>query len=107
VCAASLKWGAHIAPSDRAGSCSPGGDIAPLEVVDTVELGMLQALAELGPAACATCCRKEGAVSYRYSVRDSVLRECGFWPGRAARISELLDVAFAMALDALRPADLA
>ena len=85
-----------------------GTDVAPLEVVDTVELGMLQALAEQGgPSMREVFAGKEHAAFHRSSVRDYVLRECGYKPGRSARTSELLDRAFGLAMDALRPADVA
>lgn len=85
-----------------------GADVAPLEVVDTVELGLLQALAEQGgPSMRDVLAGKERAVFHRSSVRDYLLLECAVQPRRATRVSQLLDRAFRMAMDALRPADVA
>lgn len=50
---------------------------------------------------------KERAVFYRASVRDYLLRDCGYHPRRAARIDELMHRALSPALDALRPQDAA
>jgi hypothetical protein len=85
-----------------------GTDVAALEVVDTVELAMLQALAEQGgPSMRDVLASKEKAVFYRASVRDYLLRESSHQPGRAARISELMRKTFGIAVDALQPPDAA
>ena len=81
-----------------------GADVAPLEVVDTVELAMLQALTEQGgPSMRDVLAGKERAVFYRASVRDYLLRECAYQPRRATRVAELMHRALGVALDALRP----
>jgi hypothetical protein len=85
-----------------------GADVAALEVVDTVELAMLQALAEQGgPSMRDVLAGKEKAVFFRASVRDYLLRECGYQPGRAAQTDVLMRKAFGIAVDALRPPDAA
>jgi hypothetical protein len=81
-----------------------GPDVAPLEGVDTVELAMLEALADTGDRACATCSpARSTPCPHRMGVRDHLLRECGHQPHRPKRMQELLDKAWEPALEALEP----
>jgi hypothetical protein len=76
-------------------------DTAPLEVVDTVELSMLQAVAEqYGITMRDVLAGKAEARLFRTSVRDYLLRECGYQPRRPDRIAELMLTAHAMVLSA-------
>jgi len=79
-------------------------DIAPLEVVDTVELAMLEGLAEQGgPSMRDVLAAKERAVFHRMGLRDYLLQEARLRPRRTQRVQELMDKAWEPALDTLRP----
>jgi hypothetical protein len=81
-----------------------GNDVAPLEVVDIVELEMLEGLTERGgPSLRDILAGKEKGMFFRSSVRDYVLVERGLNPAHSQRVSTLLGKAMDPALDALRP----
>jgi hypothetical protein len=81
-----------------------GADIAPLEVVDTVELEMLEGLAESGgPGLRDVLAGKAHATLFRNSVRGYLTRECRFNIARSQRLSELVDKAWEPAREALPP----
>jgi len=69
---------------------------------------MMQALAEQGgPSMRDLFAGKERAVFFRASVRDYLLRDCGYQPRRATRVGELMHKALGPALEALRKPDAA
>jgi hypothetical protein len=81
-----------------------GNDVAPLEVVDIIELEMLEGITEQGgPSLRDILAGKERAVFFRSSVRDYLLVERGLNPAHSQRVSTLLERALDPALDALRP----
>jgi hypothetical protein len=81
-----------------------GDDVAPLEVVDIIELEMLEGITEQGgPSLRDVLAGKERAVFFRSSVRDYLLVERGLNPAHSQRVSALLEKALDPALDALRP----
>jgi hypothetical protein len=85
-----------------------GGDVAPLEVVDTIELEMLEGLAEHGgPSMRDVLASKERGVFFRTSMRDFLLVECGLRPRRTQRVSRLMNAAIDPALRELEPPDAA
>jgi hypothetical protein len=94
----------HLRARVRERGLLTGPDVAPLEVVDTVELAMLEGLAEQGgPSMRDVLAGKERALFHRMSVRDYLLTECRYQPERPERVQELLDKAWEPAMDALRP----
>lgn len=85
-----------------------GDDVAPLEVVDTVELSMMQSLAEQsGLSIRDVLAGKERAVFFRDSVRNYLLQECGHNPRRPERIEQLMHEALEPAMHALKPPEAA
>jgi hypothetical protein len=85
-----------------------GDDVAPLEVIDPVELEMLEGLAdEGGPSIRDVLAGKEHAVFFRSSLRDYLLIERDLHPGHTERVSELMHKALDPALAALQPPDAA
>jgi len=72
-----------------------GPDTAPLEIVDTVELEMLEGLAECGgPSLCDVLAGKEHAHLYRTSLRDYLIFEAGHVLSRPRRVDDLMDRAW-------------
>jgi len=81
-----------------------GDDVAPLEVIDTVELEMLEGLAEQGgPSMRDVLASKESGVFFRTSMRNFVLIERQLQPRRPQRVSALLEKVLEPALRELEP----
>jgi hypothetical protein len=82
-----------------------GADTAPLEIVDTVELEMLEGLAERGgPSLREVLAGKERAHLYRSSVRNYLIFEAGHPMRRPQRVDELMNQAWAPARRAAQAA---
>ncbi|KGH48626.1 hypothetical protein IN07_01300 [Modestobacter caceresii] len=79
-------------------------NIGPLEVVDTVELELLEGLAESGgPGLRDVLAGKEHATLFRDSLRGYVMRECRYDFARSRRLAGLVDKAWKPAREALPP----
>jgi hypothetical protein len=81
-----------------------GEDVAPLEVVDTVELELLEGLAENGgPSLREVLAGKQKAALFRDSVRAYLTRERRYNYARSQRLARLVDKAWRPAREALPP----
>ncbi|MEU6709762.1 hypothetical protein [Streptomyces wuyuanensis] len=79
-------------------------DIAPLQVIDTTELEMVEALEESGASNFSILLQgKVRASLHRSSLRDYILIERRLRPGRSSRISGIWRKPFDRVLDAMRP----
>lgn len=95
----------HLRQRVQARGLLAGPDVAPLEIVDTVELAMLEALAEQGgPGMRDVLAGKEKAAFFRMSVRDYLIHECRYRLRRSHRVDAQLQWALDLPLEALQAA---
>ncbi|RAO44007.1 hypothetical protein ONO86_03645 [Micromonospora noduli] len=85
-----------------------GKDVAPLELIDTVELEMIEALQEQGgPSMRDVLEGKQNGNLYRSSMRDYLIHERRFTLRRSERVSRLMHKAWTPALAEFKPTEAA